>query len=95
MADKDYSATIDGFLAEQVVVPAVALIKLPNLILKNLTVRGIIVGSRRMFVDLIGAMVANNIKPVIDRVFDWDDVYDAIEYMQSGEKIGKIVIRVT
>ena len=41
------------------------------------------------------SMVSNDIKPVIDRVFDWDDVYDAIEYMQSGEKIGKIVIRVT
>ena len=62
---------------------------------KMLGARGIIVGSRRMFVDLIGAMVSNDIKPVIDRVFDWDDVYDAIEYMQSGEKIGKIVIRVT
>ena len=72
-----------------------SLTKLPNIILKNLTVRGIIVGSRRMFEDLIQAMVTNNIKPVIDRVFDWDDVYDAIEYMQSGEKIGKIVIRVT
>ena len=72
-----------------------SLTKLPNLILKNLTVRGIIVGSRRMFKDLIQAMVINNIKPVIDRVFDWDDIYDAIEYMQSGEKIGKIVIRVT
>ncbi len=72
-----------------------SLTKLPNVILKNLTVRGIIVGSRRMFVDLIRAMVRNDIKPVIDRVFDWDDVYDAIEYMQSGEKIGKIVIRVT
>jgi len=72
-----------------------ALTKLPNLILKNLTVRGIIVGSRPMFVDLIQAMVSNNIRPVIDRVFDWDDSYAAIEYMQSGKKIGKIVIRVT
>ena len=71
------------------------LTKLPNLILKNVTVRGIIVGSRRMFTDLIQAMVRNDIRPVIDRVFDWDDVYDAIDYMQSGEKIGKIVIRVT
>ena len=41
------------------------------------------------------SLVSNNIRPVIDRVFDWDDVYDAIEYMQSGEKIGKIVTRVT
>ena len=71
------------------------LTQLPNLILKNLTVRGIIVGSRRMFVDLIRAMVRNDIRSVIDRVFDWDDIYAAIDYMQSGEKIGKLVIRVT
>ena len=62
---------------------------------RMLGARGIIVGSRRMFVDLIQAMVTNDIRPVIDRVFDWDDVYDAIGYMQSGQKIGKIVIRVT
>ena len=71
-----------------------SLTKLPNLILKNLTIRGIIVGSRRMFEDLIQAMTANDIKPVIDRVFDWDDIFDAIDYMQSGKKIGKLVIRI-
>ena len=68
--------------------------KIPNIIIKNLTIRGIIVGSRRMFVDCLTAMESNNIKPIIDRVFDWDDIYDCIEYMQSGEKLGKIVIRV-
>ena len=71
-----------------------SLTKLPNLILKNLTVRGIIVGSRRMFKDLICAMTANNIKPVIDQVFDWDDIHEAITYMQSGQKLGKLVIRI-
>ena len=30
MAEQDYSATLDGFLAEQVVVPAAALIRLPD-----------------------------------------------------------------
>ena len=71
-----------------------AMTKIPNIIIKNLTIRGIIVGSRRMFVDCLTAMEANNIKPIIDRVFDWDDIYECIEYMQSGEKLGKIVIRV-
>ena len=72
-----------------------SLSKLPNIIIKNLTIRGSIVGSRRMFVDCLTAMDTNNIKPIIDRVYDWDDIYDCIEYMQSGEKLGKIVIRVT
>ncbi|NKB43899.1 MAG: zinc-binding dehydrogenase [Alphaproteobacteria bacterium] len=71
-----------------------AMTKIPNIILKNLTIRGIIVGSRRMFVDCLAAMEANNIKPIIDRVFDWDDIYECIEYMRSGDKLGKIVIRI-
>ncbi|MFL2770217.1 MAG: NAD(P)-dependent alcohol dehydrogenase [Rhodospirillaceae bacterium] len=72
-----------------------SLSKLPNIIIKNLTIRGIIVGSRRMFVDCLKAMEINNIRPIIDRVFDWDDIYECIDYMQSGEKLGKIVIRIS
>lgn len=71
-----------------------SLSKLPNLILKDLTIKGIIVGSRRMFVDLIQAMDANDIKPVIDRVFGFDEIYEAIAYMKSGDKLGKVVIKV-
>ncbi|MGB1876016.1 MAG: zinc-dependent alcohol dehydrogenase family protein [Rhodospirillaceae bacterium] len=72
----------------------VALTRFPNLIIKDLTIKGIIVGSRRMFVDLVQAMTTNQIKPVIDKVFDFDNFLDAIPYMKSGEKLGKIVIRV-
>ncbi len=69
--------------------------RLPNLILKSVNIHGIIVGSRRMFVDLIRAIVRHGIEPIIDRVFDWDEIYDVIDHMESGKKIGKIVIRVT
>lgn len=74
--------------------PPTALTRFPNLIIKDLTIKGIIVGSRRMFEDLLAAMATNNIKPIIDRVYAFDQVHDAIAYMQSGDKIGKIVIRV-
>jgi len=43
---------------------------------------------------LVQAMTTNQIKPVIDKVFDFDNFLDAIPYMKSGEKLGKIVIRV-
>lgn len=68
--------------------------RLPNLILKDLTIKGIIVGSRRMFVDLLTSMEVNNITPVIDKVFGFDEIFDAIAYMKSGEKLGKVVIKV-
>lgn len=72
----------------------VALERLANLIIKDLTIKGIIVGSRRMFEDLIQAMTTNDVTPVIDRVYDFDNFLDAIPYMKSGGKLGKIVVRV-
>jgi NADPH:quinone reductase-like Zn-dependent oxidoreductase len=64
------------------------------MIMRDLTIKGIIVGSREMFVTLVDQMAANNIKPIIDRVYDFDQVNEAIHYMAGAEKIGKVVIRV-
>lgn len=63
-------------------------------IMRDLTIKGIIVGSRKMFVSLIDQMAEHNIKPVIDRVYDFDQVDEAVHYMAGGEKLGKVVIRV-
>jgi NADPH:quinone reductase-like Zn-dependent oxidoreductase len=64
------------------------------MIMRDLTIKGIIVGSREMFVRLIDQMAAHEIKPVIDRVYDFGEVNEAIDYMAGAEKIGKVVIRV-
>ena len=40
------------------------------------------------------AIAANKLKPVIDRVFGFDDVKAAYQHMASGSHFGKIVIRV-
>jgi tumor protein p53-inducible protein 3 len=34
------------------------------------------------------------LQPVIDRVFDWQDVREAHRYMESNANIGKIVLRI-
>ena len=68
--------------------------QLPNLISKCLTIKGFTVGSRRMLEDFVRAIDANHLEPIIDRVFDFDRVLDAVRYYESGAKIGKIVIRV-
>ncbi len=65
-----------------------------GMIMKNLTIKGIVVGSRKMFEDLLTTMAVHKVKPVIDRVFPFDQASDVIRYMESGEKIGKIVIKV-
>jgi NADPH:quinone reductase-like Zn-dependent oxidoreductase len=61
---------------------------------KALGIRGIYVGSRRMFEALNRALTVNKLRPVIDRVFDFDQARAAYEYLASGAHFGKIVIRV-
>jgi NADPH:quinone reductase-like Zn-dependent oxidoreductase len=70
------------------------LTRLPLLIIRDLTLKGIVVGSRRMFADLLSAMETHAIKPVIDRIYDFDRANEAIAYTAGGEKLGKVVIRV-
>ena len=36
-----------------------------------------------------------NLKPVVGKVFDFEDYKKAYEYMLSNEQVGKIVVRVT
>jgi NADPH:quinone reductase-like Zn-dependent oxidoreductase len=74
-------------------VPA-PLARLPLLIIRDLTLKGIVVGSHRMFADLLMAMETHAIRPVIDRVYDFDRANEAIAYAAGGEKLGKVVIRV-
>jgi len=62
--------------------------------MKGLTIKGVIVGSRRMLENAVHAMAVTGIRPVIDRVFEFDDARAAMRYAESGQKLGKVVIRV-
>jgi NADPH:quinone reductase-like Zn-dependent oxidoreductase len=70
---------------------------LPNfssIVGKNLVLRGITAGNRRMLVDLVRAVDANNIAPVIAARFGFDDAPAAYASLQSGANLGKVMIRV-
>jgi NADPH:quinone reductase-like Zn-dependent oxidoreductase len=60
---------------------------------KSLSVKGIYVGSGDMQQQFHAALEQNGIHPVIDRTFNFDQVKEAYEYLQSGQHFGKIVIR--
>jgi D-arabinose 1-dehydrogenase-like Zn-dependent alcohol dehydrogenase len=64
------------------------------MIMRRLKVQGVLVGSRKMLEDAMTAAVTRAIKPVIDRVYPFDQVLDALAYMESGGKVGKIVVKV-
>jgi NADPH:quinone reductase-like Zn-dependent oxidoreductase len=61
-------------------------------VMKNICVQGIMVGSREMFESMNGAVSFHRIRPVIDRVFPFAEVRDAMRYMESGAHFGKICI---
>ncbi len=65
-----------------------------SILMKHIRVQGIFVGSRKMFEELTRAISVNGMKPVIDRVFSFDETREALKYMESGAHFGKIVIQV-
>ena len=68
----------------------------PNLgplIGKNVVLKGITSGSRRMLEDLLRAVDANGVKPKIDKVFPFEQARAALDYLATGGHVGKIVIR--
>ena len=61
---------------------------------RNITLSGITVGSRRMQEDMIDALEANGIKPVIDSAFPLEKIADAFAHQASQKHFGKIVLTV-
>ena len=67
----------------------------PRLIMgRRANVQGISVGSTQMFEALNRALTANAIKPMIDKVFGFDEAPAAYQHMAAGAHFGKIVIRI-
>jgi NADPH:quinone reductase-like Zn-dependent oxidoreductase len=60
---------------------------------KNATASGIYVGSRANFEALIAFLEKHRFKPVIDKVFDYENAQAAYDYMDSDTLFGKVVIR--
>jgi NADPH:quinone reductase-like Zn-dependent oxidoreductase len=63
-------------------------------LMRNLRLQGIFVGSRAMFEAMNRAIALHKLRPVIDRVFPLSEVRQALHYMESGAHFGKVVIRV-
>jgi NADPH:quinone reductase-like Zn-dependent oxidoreductase len=60
---------------------------------RNVNVSGIYVGSRENFEALNAFIDQHKVKPVIDKVFEFEDAPAAYELMESDQFLGKIVIR--
>ncbi|MDB5715845.1 MAG: NADPH:quinone oxidoreductase [Sphingomonadales bacterium] len=65
-----------------------------TLMQKELRVQGLTVGSRRHQLDLIAAIDATGIRPVLDRAFPLADLAGAFRHQESGTHFGKITVEI-
>ena len=61
--------------------------------MRNIRLQGIFVGSRAMAEEMLQRMEAVQLRPVLDRVFAFPEIRQALRYMESGAHFGKIVVR--
>jgi NADPH:quinone reductase-like Zn-dependent oxidoreductase len=63
------------------------------ILMKNVCVQGIYVGSREMFESMNLAVSRHHLRPVVDRVFAFAEAVPALKYMESGSHFGKIALK--
>jgi NADPH:quinone reductase-like Zn-dependent oxidoreductase len=76
---------VAGFATQLEIVPV---------LVGNKRLTGISVGSREMFEDLNRFVAAKGIRPVVDRVFPFEQAREALAHLDSGSHFGKVVISV-
>jgi NADPH:quinone reductase-like Zn-dependent oxidoreductase len=65
-----------------------------SILMRSIHVQGIFVGSRAMFEAMNRALEASQLRPVVDRIFDYDQAAQAFAHLESGAHFGKVAIRI-
>ena len=61
-------------------------------LVKQLRLQGLIVGNRTQQQEMVRAIDANNMRPVIDKVFPLERIVDAFRYQETNQHFGKICL---
>jgi NADPH:quinone reductase-like Zn-dependent oxidoreductase len=61
---------------------------------RNLTLVGILNGPKDRVEELLAFCEKHEIHPVVDKVFEFDQAKEALQYLWSGSHFGKVVIKV-
>lgn len=61
---------------------------------KQVSIYGTTMGSDQEFSEMLNFVDINQVRPVIDSVYDLNDYKKAFERMESGKQFGKILIRI-
>ncbi|MBK8907643.1 MAG: NAD(P)-dependent alcohol dehydrogenase [Rhodospirillales bacterium] len=72
---------------------AKAEVALPLVVMRNLRLQGVTVGSRDGFEAMGRAIARHRLHPVLDRVFPFDDAPSAFRHLAAARHFGKVCIR--
>jgi NADPH:quinone reductase-like Zn-dependent oxidoreductase len=67
---------------------------IPLILHRQIRIQGIYVGSKSHFEAMNRAIVATRLQPLVDQIYTFDRVREALKCMETGSHFGKIVIRV-
>lgn len=56
--------------------------------------RGVLIGSRQQFEDMVQFIEVTSLKPVIDKTFPFDKLEEAYQYQWDQKHVGKVVIKI-
>lgn len=65
-----------------------------HILLSGVHLRGLEVGSREMFAAMNRSLAHSGIKPVVDKVFAFDQLAEALGDLGSGKHFGKLVLSI-
>jgi NADPH:quinone reductase-like Zn-dependent oxidoreductase len=69
-------------------------ISIVTALIKQLRLQGVLVGNRTQQQDMVRAINANGMRPVIDKEFPVESMVDAFQYQETNQHFGKICLRV-
>jgi NADPH:quinone reductase-like Zn-dependent oxidoreductase len=62
------------------------------MMVKQIRLHGLVVGSRQHQMDMVRAMETTGIRPLVDRSFRFEDIADAFRHEEAGRHFGKICL---
>ena len=68
-------------------------VNLTPILMQNIRVQGVIVGSRETFEAMNRAIAQHRLRPVVDRVFPFKEARQALAWMASQQHFGKVVVK--
>ena len=72
-----------------------ATLPLGPVVTRHVRLQGITVGTPEQFESMLRAVGAHRLQPVVDKVFAFEELRAALDYLASGAHFGKICLRIS